>query len=358
MIIDDPERVTLRTRARERIGLEVPGGRERPDANAIKLGLAEESPRAPEDASAVLERSKLWQHTLKPQSAFHAWLVDQVSITSMKLERAGRMERRFRDRNVIRAESCWDLDRRREVEEIAADLSKRPASVVNRLRTTLQGREWLIDRWAILARIAERDGGWDESQRSLAFDLLGAPAEGRSGGTPGQAIDAEGRPVGPPPGLAELARREVAALQAGLEGLADQDALDQGLALADLADPSTPEYRQARRYEAALHARLRWLVRQVHFDSPRKGTSPYLTDYFDPTPPPEPQTEPSAGPPDEPAPGPVEDAEAAPTVETPIEADGSEEGPGRPGPRGAEARLKKAEARREGRRRKLDRRRA
>ena len=89
MIIDQTERAALRRRARARIGAASVDGRERPDANAIKLGLAEESPRVPEDAEAVVGRSRLWYFALKPLNAYHAWLVDQVSITTLRI-RAGR----------------------------------------------------------------------------------------------------------------------------------------------------------------------------------------------------------------------------------------------------------------------------
>src|SRR4051795_6261880 len=79
-----------------------------------------------------------------------------------------------------------------EAENHGAGLALDPARVRDRLRQTLHGCEWMMTRWALLAREADRNGRWDEAQTSLAHDLLGTPERFRDA-PPGEAIDLEGR---------------------------------------------------------------------------------------------------------------------------------------------------------------------
>ncbi len=85
------------------------------------------------------------------------------------------MEMRLRDQVALRASICWEGDRRCEAESIGAAIHRRPAQTAAELAKTPQGCRWMIERWAMLARAAERDGSWDDAERSLAFDLGGTP---------------------------------------------------------------------------------------------------------------------------------------------------------------------------------------
>jgi hypothetical protein len=304
----------------------------------------------PEDAFAVNARAAEWHQTLRPQDFFHCWLIDQIAIVSLRIEHNGRIERRQRDRAVLRAEMFWDDDRRLEAEELGERLAFEPAKVANQLRRTPQGCDWMIGRWARLARIAEVSGNvWDKAQRSLAFDLLGVRSEDRSG-RPGETFDAEGRPVEAPESLAELARREVAGLLERKKQVAPLDALDRTLARADYADPASPEVRELRRRDAALHRQMKWYLSQLYFKRPYSHTDPKVYKYF--------FRDMGDGPPPEREPlPPAPDAEASlvelsPGVEIEVEVESI------PMPDRREVRLGKAEARRESRRRKLERLRA
>ena len=64
-----------------------------------------------------------------------------------------------------------------------------PEQVVEELRRTPQGCEWLIGRWAMLARAADAHKEWTPDQGQLAFDLLGTPFSFRKGHRPGESID-------------------------------------------------------------------------------------------------------------------------------------------------------------------------
>ncbi len=321
-------------------------GRPDPLANALKTGTADDCPRVPEDAFAVNARAAEWYMSLRPQNLYHAWLVDQVAITSLRIDREGRVERRLRDRVVLRAELFWDDDRSLEAEELGDQLASAPSKVVNKLRRTPQGCDWMIARWARLARVADLAGSWDDAQTSLAFDLLGTRPDERIG-RPGEAIDAEGRPIEPQESLAALARREVAGLQKRKEQVAPLDALDRTMTRADYADQACPQLREARRRAAALHRQMKWYLAQIYFKNPHIDITADAFRYFQRdiglVPAPEEMTE--ELPPE---------AEIEPETETEIEPDPDPV----PFPDRREAKLRKAEGRNEARRRKLERLRA
>jgi hypothetical protein len=55
------------------------------------------------------------------------------------------------------------------------------------------------------------------------------------------------------------------------------DEVNQALAIADLDDEDDPELRRLRRYESALHRRLRWCLAQLRYESPHRQPHPSVT---------------------------------------------------------------------------------
>jgi hypothetical protein len=90
--------------------------RPNPKANAFKTGTPADCPRVPEDEPAITKRTLAWFDSFHPQNYFHGWLVDQVVVNSFRIDRNVRIDRRLRDRVVMRAERFWDDDRRLEAE--------------------------------------------------------------------------------------------------------------------------------------------------------------------------------------------------------------------------------------------------
>ena len=252
-------------------------GKARSRANALKHGLCA-SIVVPESAELVQARSSQWYFALKPQNPHQGWLVDQVAILSLRIDRCERTERRERDKVCLRAELTWDDDRRLEAEVLGGLLARKPAETVETLRRTPQGCEWLMTRWAMLAYAADtsQGAGWTADQTALAFDLLATPATFREGRKPGASIDFEGNLIDSDADPAIVARREIAALKerrAIVEGL---DEVERALASADLSTDKDPELRRLRRYESALHTRLRWCLAQIHYKSPYEREHPGL----------------------------------------------------------------------------------
>jgi hypothetical protein len=253
--------------------------RPNPEANAFKTGTPADCPRVPEDELTINTRTMEWYDSFHPQTQFHCWLVDQVVVNTLRIDRNGRIDRRLRDKVVIRAQRFWDDDRRLDAELLGEQLAKKPAATVNKLRQTPHGCDWLIGRWASLIRIAERPGGWDVDQKNLAFELLGVRPEDRAN-VPGETIDLDGKVIGIPLGHAEMARQQVAGLLLRKQEVADLDALDRAMALADYVDEPTPEIQRLRRTNSELHRRLKWCLTQIDHKSPYPHTNPRVYSHF------------------------------------------------------------------------------
>jgi hypothetical protein len=178
---------------------------------------------------------------------------------------------------ALRAELCWDDDRRFEVEVIARSLSKDPSGTVAALRRTIHGCEWMITRWALLAHAAEtQETGWTEDQSKLAFDLLATPHAFRKGKKPGVTLDDSGKIDQDFDHPANVARRQIDLLKAKRDAVADLDEAERALASNDFTNEGDPELRRLRRYETALHTRMRWSLKQVENPIPNRRTDPRI----------------------------------------------------------------------------------
>ncbi len=137
----------------------------------------------PEDRARVEARAVALREEFQPQTEFERTLVEQMAVDSIRLERCRDAYLSLSEDQRTRAALCWDEDRRVEAEEIAARLGRDPARTARRLEQNRHGCEVLIDRWEGLGRILREVGDWDDSQRSMALNLLGVPLELRAGTT-------------------------------------------------------------------------------------------------------------------------------------------------------------------------------
>ncbi len=306
-------------------------GKKRSRANAVKHGLCSEVVGI-EDPEAVRARAEALAGPMPPAGSLEGWLAGQIATISLQIERAQAMQQAALERISLRAGVVWDDDRRLEAMILGGQFPGQPDLVVERLRQTPQGCQWLITRWAMLAHFADKPGGWTAEQASLAFNLLGTPTEFRTGVEPGTTIDLDGKVTGPVEGQAVMARRQVAELEQRSELVKELDESDRQRAETGLADDA--ELRRLRRYEADLQRRLRWMVQMLQGTNDKQQPPP--------SPRPEPKPEPSQAKTEAP---PTAGASHPPTPMTRSAAR-------------AEKKLMKAEARREARMRKLDNRRA
>ena len=161
-------------------------GKDASRRNALKHGLAAEALILPdEEGDVVAARMLAWAPKLDPRDEEDCWLVEQVALASVRIDRCQARELALRRRQARRAAARWDEDRRVEAETLGATLgkAKSPSLVLSRLYATKQGCDWLVIRWLSLQAALGDAGDWDEAQTALAMDLLGTPREFRSATT-------------------------------------------------------------------------------------------------------------------------------------------------------------------------------
>ena len=277
MIVSEARLAANRRNALLSTGPKTADGKERSRANALKHGLCA-TVCVPEDLKLVSAREADLHDALRPQNQYQARLVEHVAIWSVRIDRCERMERRVRDKSSLRAELFWEDDRKLEVEVLGGQLHHRPAQVVETLRRTPQGCDWLIGRWAMLSYSANvhPNHEWDAGQITLAFDLMGTPLEFRASGKPGVVIDKYGQVVESGDDLAAVARRQVDELTERRAEVEKLDEAERSLAIADLSSDNDPELKRLRRYEMHLHRQVRWAVNEIRKDWPWRPLIPGL----------------------------------------------------------------------------------
>src|SRR4051794_8845514 len=67
-------------------------------ANALKHGLTATLIKTPEEAQAATERIAAWHSALKPWDNFEVWVVEEIAILTLRIERVDRAGRRLRER--------------------------------------------------------------------------------------------------------------------------------------------------------------------------------------------------------------------------------------------------------------------
>jgi hypothetical protein len=283
-----------RRNAEKSTGPRTEEGKARCRGNALKHGMTGEGVVLPDDqAAAVAERREQWRDGFRPEGPEEEWLYEQLIVNSVRVDQCQAQEPAVRVYQARRAVLWWDEDRRLDAETLAAGLARRPALVALRLRQTAQGCDWLIERWRGLASALEAEasgGDWTDEQKSLAFDLLGVPAELR---TAPPWADA-----GSPAALAAREIDELKALRNGpLDALddAEREAAERGV---PLNPASGRDLARLRRYEAACLRRFRWAwdrLRARRDDVPRpavSGPTPSPVSPTQPRPRPRPKPDP------------------------------------------------------------------
>src|SRR5690606_29445825 len=108
------------------------------------------------------------------------WLVDQLALVTVRIERCQVHQRHQAAYEADRAASCWEGDREAEAAALGARLARDPDRIVSQLRRSAAGIDWLLDRWRLLAERLEADGTWDDAQCRLYLDLSQLPDEFRA----------------------------------------------------------------------------------------------------------------------------------------------------------------------------------
>jgi hypothetical protein len=291
-------------------GPTTPEGKDASRRNSCKHGLAGSGGVvAPADRAKVEARAASLRDEFQPKTEFERTLVEQMAVDSIRLDRCRDAYLDLCADQANRAALCWDEDRRAEAEEIAARLSWDPARTRSRLEQNRHGCEVLIERWEGLGRILREVGFWDDSQRSMALNLLGVPLELRLGTTK----------VDPPEGDQSEARTfRLLLVESELDRLRSRkarafdrlDEYDRESAEAGVAAELTKPLKLLARYESAAWRRQQSAYR-ILSDRP-KPPQPVATK-------PAPERRPApAPPPSRPRPEDLEDWQIPPAGSKPF----------------------------------------
>jgi hypothetical protein len=193
-----------RRNSQKSTGPRTPAGKEKSRLNAIKHGLCARIPVLPgEDADAFRRRFDGFMDALQPRDDVELFLAEQAALAAWRAQRADRAEaahlaailRAARigaesgRREEVAALGRWLLAARvREKQDAAKSLlpfldgdrqlafrtgDGEPVHIVVRLEATADGCRWLLERWAELGALLERDEDWGLDELVRAIQLLG-----------------------------------------------------------------------------------------------------------------------------------------------------------------------------------------
>jgi hypothetical protein len=262
-------------------GPKTPEGKERSRRNALKHGLRAKVLTPDEMIDDVITRTADFAKELQPRTAYQEWLVAQIALATVQLDRCAALGIVDLQRRINHAEPCWELDRRRDVAALGARLKHDPVRVLRALEATRHGVEWLLDHWIGLSRVAPDGGRWDEAQTRLALDLLGTPPEQRQ-------IRYLPGPTEVPQFVAEQMVRLLGLKQSSLNDLDEDQRFQASLGMPTGHDPTTASLQ---RYERSCRRTLQWARGELQ----RLQAEP--ADSFTPDSKPEPELVPDPVPP-------------------------------------------------------------
>jgi hypothetical protein len=134
-------------------------------------------------AAEIDAREARLKERFQPADEFECMMVREMARAGVQMDVSHEQLIEDNIRVSEKTDSDWHDDRTREANRLGARLAAEPSQVKDQLEETLHGANWLLYRWRALRDEAVENQGLDESQRQLAFDLLGVPVTGRRGTT-------------------------------------------------------------------------------------------------------------------------------------------------------------------------------
>ena len=224
-------------------GPRTPRGRMRSRENSVRESFRSKVVFSRHMASRILDRNLHLQNAFHPKTRYELMLIADMALAKARIDRANELQIENANRYIGRTACLWDHDQKMRALEMRKRLAKDPARIQHRLSGFKQGVELLISEWSGLAAALEATGEWDESQKSLSFDLRGVWPELRVG-------DSLFPPTVEKATLAATAAREIARLREMKETWLDAlDEEQQDDALEGLAPDDDATTKRLRRYE-------------------------------------------------------------------------------------------------------------
>ena len=168
-------------------------GKDRSKLNALVHGCRAEVLVLPnEDPDLFEDRSRTWRLSLKPRNPAEEYMVNRMASLAWKGERIDRAQMAQLNKRVhhagvdavdteleqvispgnrlLRANSVNDESARESNDPVDGD---DPMHFVLCLQTTVAGCQWMLDQWANLRTVLERDVPWVAADQRRAVRLLG-----------------------------------------------------------------------------------------------------------------------------------------------------------------------------------------
>ncbi|MEO6809736.1 MAG: hypothetical protein ABI353_11545, partial [Isosphaeraceae bacterium] len=174
MLTSEARRLANQRNARKSTGPNTEAGKLASRMNSLTHGMRSEHGLVPPHlVDAVAKHNRMLIDAYHPDNDRQSWLLEQVADAAARLDFCQFMIRAQINDQADRADLCWDEDRCRAAEEIAARLPKDPSRTASRLRETAQGCRWILARWDALSVPLVENIAWDETQCNLAAILMG-----------------------------------------------------------------------------------------------------------------------------------------------------------------------------------------
>ena len=121
--------------------------------NALKHGLTAAILSLPNESPLQIQvHADAFHDALQPQSHDEEILVDQIVLSTLRLERFAKAETAILTDQVLHAEIQWDVTQQNRVLDLSRMMRIDPAKATIELRSFAAGANWLLDRWKDLGR--------------------------------------------------------------------------------------------------------------------------------------------------------------------------------------------------------------
>jgi hypothetical protein len=127
----------------------------------------------PDEFAQVVLRADAWTDDDDGITDRRTWLLRRAALISVRLDRSAERELNAVAESVRKAVGKWTRRQRTRARQIGMSLAEQPARVVEALRQSAFGCDWLIGRMGELARTLDTAGHWNGGDLNRALNLMG-----------------------------------------------------------------------------------------------------------------------------------------------------------------------------------------
>ena len=157
------------------------GTRRESRANSVKRGLRSKLLFPLEMKEAIDELAAAFSLQMKPCTSLEKWMVQEMARSSVQCDECSDQLLIDKVRIIERVGISWDDDCAERSEKLSLKLPVAPYNVQRALARTKHGALYLINQLTLLGEAVETNGGLDDPQRQVLYDLLGIEHVYRNG---------------------------------------------------------------------------------------------------------------------------------------------------------------------------------